>query len=128
MSHHDRQLAPGLAPRALAWVCMVIVISITTYGLNLFATALAPTASAVSGAQTTIESVQDNPALLDDAILVSSLVDQSAPRRVVTIIGRDVVTGERQQLQCSIAADRTASDVLVVDFNHFPDVISGLCE
>ena len=119
--------------QAAPWMGLLIVMSILTYGLNLLATATAPTASAVFLTQTAIDHVQDNSALLDDAALElgDSQVDvaaRSSPKRVVTITGRDAMTGERQQVQCTIDADRVASDALMVDLKDFCDVVWGLCE
>ncbi|MBV8718495.1 MAG: hypothetical protein JO318_16930 [Chloroflexi bacterium] len=120
--------------QAVGWLGLLIVTSTITYGLNLFATALVPTAPPLSVRQTAIDHGQDtdNAAHLDDAALEwsSSLVsgaEGSPPSTVVIITGRDAVTGERIQTQCAVDADNVASDVLTVDLRDFSDVVSGLC-
>jgi hypothetical protein len=45
----------------------------------------------------------------------------------MTITGRDAVTGERIQMECAVRADRVATDVLLVDLQDSPDVVSELC-
>jgi hypothetical protein len=50
-----------------------------------------------------------------------------APWKVITIAGRDAVTGERVQVECAAIADPVASDVWVLDLRDFSAVVSGLC-
>jgi hypothetical protein len=121
-------LMPSVARHALPWVGLLIVLLTITHQLNSFATELAPTASAVSVSKITIDHVQDNATLRDDAVVEQPARSWSSPWRVVTISGRDTATGEHFQVQCTVDAGNTASDVLVVDFKDFSDVVSGLCE
>jgi hypothetical protein len=104
-----------LARRALPLVGLVIVISITTYGLNLFATLLAPTPSAVPLTQTTIDRVQDNGTLPDDAPLDlrASQVDsaaESSPKSDAA--DRSVVYGEPAMLTITVDGPNASVNVL----------------
>ena len=108
--------------RAAAWIGLLLVLSSMTYGLSLLATALEPTASAVSVTQNTV-----NASLVDAAVLEPSRRSQSAPWRIVTITAPDPVNGDRVQARCAVGADGVATDVFVLDPNDFSAVLEGLC-
>jgi hypothetical protein len=102
------------------WISIFALSGLAGFGID-HALVNAPT-PAVSQTQATIDHVQHSAAPVDVAPF------EQSPRRAVTIAGRDAITGEHQQVQCTVDAARVASDALMVDLEDFPDAVQGLCE
>jgi hypothetical protein len=94
--------------------------------VSLCAIALAPTASAVYVAQTAANTAHDASSARLGALPVGSGSWLTA-WKVITITGRDPVTGEPVHVQCAAIADPGVSDLHVVDPNDFSAVAAGLC-
>jgi hypothetical protein len=64
------------ARRAVPWIALLVVVSSMAYGLNMFATAIAPSSSAASERQAMIHPVLEDGTLVDDAVLEQRAVFQ----------------------------------------------------
>ena len=80
----------------LAWICVVLVASMSAYGLQLTAAAMVPSAAAAEPVTSTTSS------------------------RKVLIVAVDPVTGDREQVECDAPSYSFASDLLLVEGNEYP--------
>ena len=81
----------------LAWICLVLVTSLSAYGLQLTAAALTPSAATYHG------------------------VISAASTRAELLVAVDPATGDdKWQVECQAPADTFASDVVMVDPSDFP--------
>src|SRR5207247_2611655 len=110
--------------QVLPWICLLVVVSTTAYGLELVAASMVPPPATdrLGGSYQTLDGhdTRDQRSALLQAASMSST-------RMVLITGEDATTGDRMQVECATTTDRFAEDALLVELKDFPDVASGIC-
>lgn len=111
---HDSPRREISMRRVLAWICLVLVVTTSAYGLQLAAAAIVPTSADDQSAVT-----EPRGPTLQQAATTST--------HMLLIIGFDESTGERIQLECATSSDRVAVDALAVQLNNLGNVAGQLC-
>jgi hypothetical protein len=109
--------------QVLPWICLLVVVSTSTYGFLL--------ATASMGPAPAVDQVDGNYAALSghDAWMQRGAFLQApmSSTRTVLITGHDAATGERVQLECVTTTDRYPEDALLVHLTELREVAAQLC-
>jgi hypothetical protein len=112
----------------LPWIGLLIVLFASASAMHAAAAAIGPNMATSSA---TTADAADRSGGSDTLVgLVSTRQAasfSSSPQMVVTIIGRDEMTGDRMQVQCMTDGARVASDALLVDLADLRNVASAVC-
>ncbi len=110
--------------QVLPWICLLVVVSATAYGLQRAAASMVPSATAdqLDGSYQSLggHEIREQRGAFPQAGSTSST-------GVVVITGQNARTGDRIQVECMTASDRIASNPLLVELKDLDEVAAQVC-
>jgi hypothetical protein len=105
--------------QVLPWICLLVVVATTAFGLQLAAASMLPSPAAdqLDGSG---HDIREQRAAFLQAWPMSST-------RMVLITGQDSATGDRMQVECLTTTDRYAEDALLLELKDLLHVVAQLC-